>query len=866
MNEKIRPSQQSRQERLNLLFDSLVSNQVLILSAGLVLSFAMANHKSLFTLLTWCTILVISVIYRLFLKRQFDRHTPIEPEHLSHWENRYLFGVLLSALVWGSAGWMLFVHESMVHQTMLELTLAVICIVALRVLSPMKRGLLLFLPIVVIPITIHILHSDSPIGGPMALLVLLYMVVSFVSGLKFNKHFNENQQLRFEAIEREKQLQESEEKYRLLYEKSEDPMLIIAEGKLVMVNQATVDLFGYNNEQEMLTINPFFLTPEMQRDGLTSYEMALKTKAIVEQQGYCRFEWLYKKKDQHVYPADITLTAIPFAGKKAIFCVLRDISASKQTEQDLIIAQQKAESASLAKSVFLANMSHEIRTPMNGILGTLDLMLQNPLPPDQQERAKIIQKSADSLMSIINDILDISKIEAGKLQLDTQVFKLADLLADFAETIQPNINAKNLSFQYELEPLEGQSYLGDVGRIRQILNNLVGNAIKFTEKGFVFVDVQMIRENAQEALLKFNVKDTGIGIAEDVQKNLFNRFTQGDDSTTRKYGGTGLGLSICQQLAELMGGEVGVNSKRNQGSHFWFTVNLEKPAHQSVDASADRIVNKVTGQYEGIVLVVDDNETNQFVAKGVLQALGLKVTLANDGAEAIKAWENRRFDLIIMDCQMPIMDGFEATAKIRQLEIERSEPPIPIIAMTASAMQGDREKCLAAGMNDYITKPIETAVVERVIAPWLHKLDSKQSPNISATHGSVAAAEEIPLFDFAALQNRLSGDQALIHEIIHKFTNSMGQHIKRLGKEVSQMDLKAISATAHALVGSAATVGCDQLSQMALAMEHASKQADQVAIQDLLPAIENCYTTTVESIQSTLSPTAPVALDRPESL
>ncbi|WP_223786754.1 hybrid sensor histidine kinase/response regulator [Marinicella meishanensis] len=853
MTNKIQKNNQPRRERLELLFDSLVSNQLLILAAGLILLFAMVEHKSLFILLTWGAILLVSILYRVFLKWQYDQHAPIQTAQLGHWENRYLFGILLSAVVWGSAGWMLFVYESMVHQTMLELTLAVICIVALRVLSPMKRGLLLFLPIVVIPITIHIVNSDSPIGGPMALLVVLYMVVSFVSGIKFNKHFKENQQLRFEAIEREQQLQESEEKYRLLYEKSEDPMLIIADGKLVMVNQATVDLFGYANEQEMLTINPFFLTPEMQHGGVTSYEKALATKAIVEAKGYCRFEWLYKKKDQQVYPADITLTAIPFGGKPAIFCILRDISESKKIEQELIQAQQKADSANQAKSVFLANMSHEIRTPMNGILGTLDLMLQNPLPADQKERARIIQNSADSLMAIINDILDISKIEAGKLTLDDQPFNLQALMAEFAESIQPGLAEKSLSFQYEMESLDQQNFIGDAGRIRQILHNLVGNAIKFTDKGFVFVDAQMIWENAAEALLKFNIKDTGIGIPEDLQENLFNRFTQADDSTTRKYSGTGLGLNICQQLARLMGGEVGVNSKPKQGSHFWFTVRLEKPDQLSGHDNPKPASEKQQIPMQGHILVVDDNETNQYVANGVLETLGMSVTLADDGAAAVKAWQNDAFDLIIMDCQMPIMDGYAATEKIRQLEAEQGLPPIPIIAMTASAMQGDREKCLAAGMNDYITKPIESAMVQQIISPWLLNHTTQSAHDYTSHKQSGEADKKAAVFDYAALYKRLAGDEALIKDIIHNFTDSMEKHIQTLKHQVVQQDYEAVSLTAHALVGSAATMACDQLSALALAIEQASKQGDGLAVEALIPKIESSFTASELAIRAQIT-------------
>ena len=633
-------------------------------------------------------------------------------------------------------------------------------------------------------------------------------------------------------------------------------MLIIAGDDIVMVNQATVELFGYENEQEILTASPFLFTTERQSDGEFSIEHVKRIKAIVYKRGYCRFEWLYKKRSGAVHPADVTLTSIPYEGKKAVFCILRDITASKKVENQLIVAQQKADSANQAKSMFLANMSHEIRTPMNGIIGTTDLLLQNPLNEEQVFRAETIKKSATYLLSIINNILDISKIEAGKLDLEMREFGIVDLVQEFSSSVYSAVKAKNIDFNNDIKNTKNHWYKGDPGRIIQILNNLVGNAIKFTDKGSITLDLEIAEESEMEALLKFSVKDTGIGLDEKQQQNLFNRFTQGDETITRKYGGTGLGLNISQQLAILMGGAIGVSSELNKGSLFWFTVKVQKSSTKASGYNKLPPKQQHIKQYKAQVLVVDDNVTNQFVAKGVLESFGLAVDLADNGRHALEALEFKAYDLVFMDCQMPIMDGYAATKAIRSQKLKLENHDIPIIAMTASAMKGDRENCIAAGMSDYITKPIEIKIVEQALENWLSKENkiadrAVNLPKIEAIENTLLNATLV--FDYPALYERLGGDETLLKTIAIKFIQSIGRHIDKIEVALIEQNINSVAKTAHTLVGSAATAGCMQLSTLACDIEMAGQKHDMQTVKNLVPLLKPCYDKTKEVVEAQLS-------------
>ena len=399
----------------------------------------------------------------------------------------------------------------------------------------------------------------------------------------------------------------------------------------------------------------------------------------------------------------------------------------ERKNEELESALVTAREATQLKSRFLANMSHEIRTPMNGVLGMTDFLLSTSLSAEQQEYAGSIKKSADALLTLINEILDLSRIEAGKLRLDHVPFTLAAVVEESASLFALQARTKGLDFATVITGDLPANVVGDAGRVRQVLTNLIGNAVKFTDSGRIDVEVEQVSSTHDGVLARFTIRDTGIGIPAEQQSKLFESFTQGDGSSTRKYGGTGLGLSISKQLVELMGGEMGVQSATGQGSRFWFTANFGKAADAVSPATQPKRTipapapapppplapkapipsppQKSNGGHRKLrVLLAEDNEINQRIALRLLEKLGVGADAVDNGKAAVEALSERRYDLVLMDCQMPVMDGFEATAVIRNRE--RGKGRTPICALTANAMEGDREKCLAAGMDDYISKPV----------------------------------------------------------------------------------------------------------------------------------------------------------------
>ncbi|MBF0135221.1 MAG: PAS domain S-box protein [Magnetococcales bacterium] len=651
------------------------------------------------------------------------------------------------------------------------------------------------------------------------------------------------------------------------------------QGLILTFNPSAEKLFGYSRE-EVIGKNVRLLMPEpyhSQHDGyLRNYITTHEAKII----GIGR-EVVGQHKNGSVFPMELAVSEMQVEGRQMFTGIVRDITHRKKTEQALLESKELADKANRAKGEFLAHMSHEIRTPMNAILGMCHLAMRTHLTDQQRDYLSKMHAAGTSLLAIINDILDYSKIEAGQLTMESIQFDLDAVFNQVSNIVGLKAAEKGLQLKLSRAANLAFPLIGDSLRLGQILVNLVNNAVKFTEHGEVVVNAELVQSRENWVQLRFSVRDTGIGMTGEQADKLFKAFSQADASTTRKYGGTGLGLSICKKLVTLMDGDIRLESRLGEGSTFTFTIWLgaavgeNDPACVVQPARQDNLeqgglqhdlpLNSARGRTVHFfsntrVLLVDDNRINQQIARELLEDVGITVTIANNGREAVAAVNQDVCDIVLMDIQMPEMDGLQAT------RIIRTNPRfanLPILAMTAHAMAEDRQVSLAAGMNDHITKPIDPDALYATLARWLPLQDRTTSTSAHPVQpqcehpdaGSFPAS--IPGIDLVVGLRSVRGNRPLLIRLLLNFHQDYENVIPRMHASLAQNDLDTVQRTAHTLKGIAGSIGAPALGVIAGRMEQSVRDGNISPLKAMINELESCLVPVLAGLASLRQQQAP---------
>lgn len=688
----------------------------------------------------------------------------------------------------------------------------------------------------------------KPIRALMSNVVdLIETDVGVSRGSKFRGEIAQLSRHYLQVISRLRDLRRQEALRRSVTQTAFDCVITIDEdGKILEFNPAAEDTFGFRAENVVGQTLKDTIVPERFReahtDGMKRYLKTGERRVIGN-----RIEIIAVRCDGEEIPIELAISAADVDDRQYFTAYLRDISDRIAQDQELMTAKESAEAGSRAKSMFLAMMGHEIRTPLNGVIGALGLIERKNLAVLDNRYINVAQQSAKQLLIMINDILDFSKIEAGKLDLETSVFDLFDTIEDILAVSTPKAIEKGIDLNAEIDDDTPMRLVGDAVRIQQVLMNLTSNAVKFTESGSVFIKVSTPQISDQEATIRFAISDTGVGIQNSDLKIIFDEFWTKRSHTKDGLSSSGLGLSICKRLVDMMGGDIGCNSTVDVGSTFWFELNLKRPtgAEDTVEKMPHAVINESKEQstdvhLSGRVLIGEDNPTNQLIVRAMLERLGLQVEVMADGGEVVDAISTRPFDLVLMDIGMPNMDGLEATAAIRAMPTSIAR--IPIVAMTAYAMHGDRDRILAHGLDAYVSKPINRQELIATLRQWLPMPDDHDASRILSVHESYIDQN---------IFNELIGNVGAgrIHRIVATYLEELSQRVQSINEAHLKSDIAALEREAHPLKSSSAEIGASVLAAIAAEIETAARANNGVGREAAIASLNAAAKSTRDDLE-----------------
>lgn len=776
----------------------------------------------------WLTAVVLISALRLGLALGYARRRAAGTAS-SPWLAAFVATTALAGASWGAGAWALYPPDDLAHQAFLGVLVAGLTAGAVTSLSASLAATFAFLLLALAPLAVRFLLSPHEPTFALGFLTFLFFAVTAIGARRTNASMVQNVRLRLQLAAQVKALTESEERARklaMVAARTDNAVIITdRDARIEWVNDAFTRITGYVLEEVAGR------TPGSVLQGPDTDPQAVERIRGKLRLGQAFQEELvnYGKDGRHYWVSIEVQPIVDEAGEVQQFmAVERDVTESRLRQQQLEEARDRAEEASRTKSRFLAMMSHEVRTPLNGVLGSLSLLQDTRLDPEQHRYVETSRRSADWLLSVINDILDFSRVEAGRLELEPSPFRIRQLVQGVVAMLEPRASEKAIAILGEIEPAVPDLAIGDAAKIRHVLLNLAGNSVKFTSRGEVRIGVSLLEESEKLLRLRFAVSDTGAGIALEQRDKIFEEFWTSTTDTGAEGAGTGLGLAISRQLVQLLGGEIELESQAGAGSRFWFDLPLAPaPPGATLPKKADDAAQAMAADatqsppLRGRALIAEDNSANQLIIQSLLGRFGIDTDVVSNGVEAVAAVRTRPYDLVLMDVGMPELDGVAATRAIRALEGPAAR--VPIVAVTAHVMSGEREMLLAEGMDGYLPKPIDRGALLACLSRWLPAAPA-DAPVVAVPQAAGTPPPASRLIDRGVLEQLLEDvGPENARAVVDAFVGELQRQAVVLRKAADDGSLAALAQAAHRLKGSAASFGAMPLSRAMASVEQAAK-------------------------------------------